>query len=156
MCNSAAEYCRCALEHECAAHADFIQSLPVSVRMGCMGSLKWTVFVFALEEYRFADRAYCWQDDALLGEEQFFAVMHVPPITGPHVAVRLVLETYRSGHPDASKLRQGFFARLLDARRSPKKLLTPARSSRPNDNQSILPFHRAASGRGSPSPFTHH
>src|SRR5579871_2899607 len=109
MGNIAAEHCRYALEQECDAHADFVQSVPVCVRLGCMESLKWTVFIFALEEYRFADRAYCWQDEALVGEEQFIAVMHVPPITGPHDAVRLVLETYRSGHPNAANLRQGFY-----------------------------------------------
>jgi hypothetical protein len=141
MLSPEAEQCQRALECECGAHAAFLQSLPVRARLDDGRPCTRIVFVFALEDYRFADRAYGWYDETLAGPKNIFAVMHVPPITGPRDAVRLVLETYRRSHPFAATLRQrSSYVRLLGLGGTLASSLGQSTRKAERSHHVVLPF----------------
>ena len=80
--------------------ARLAQSVPVSETFN--GAAVWdgVVHVFDLIDHPTAKRAYAWSSPIEgSNKRRFFAVLHVPPITGPLEAVRaaIVAEQKRDG-----------------------------------------------------------
>ena len=80
-----------AVESQHGGTATFVQSVPI--REEFRGHAVWdgTVHVFDLAGHPTAKRAYAWSYELPDGKRRFFAVLHVPPITGPREAVRAAI-----------------------------------------------------------------
>jgi hypothetical protein len=80
-----------AVESQHGGTATLVQSVPVHEQHG--GETVWqgTVHVFDLAGHPKANRAYAWSYELPDGRRRFFAVLHVPPITGPVEAVRAAI-----------------------------------------------------------------
>src|SRR5665213_83770 len=80
-----------AVESQHGGTATFVQAVPV--RETHEGQIVWdgVVHVFALAGHPTANRAYAWSYERPDGKRRFFAVLHVPPITGPREAVRAAI-----------------------------------------------------------------
>lgn len=83
-----------AVEQQHGGTATFVQS--VSVHESFRGRTVWngSVQVFDLADSPSgAPRVYAWSHGLADGMRQCFAVLHVPPVTGPREAVRSVIKT---------------------------------------------------------------
>ena len=80
-----------AVESQHGGRATFVQSVPV--RETHKGATIWngTVTVFDLADHPDASRAYAWSYEREDGTRRFFAVLGIPPITGPVEAVRAAI-----------------------------------------------------------------
>ena len=80
-----------AVESQHGGTATLVQSVPIREEHG--GQTVWdgTVHVFDLAGHSKATRAYAWSYELPDGKRRFFAVLHVPPITGPREAVRAAI-----------------------------------------------------------------
>jgi hypothetical protein len=80
-----------AVESQHGGTATLAQSVPVHEKHG--GETVWqgTVHIFDLAGHPKAKRAYAWSYELPDGRRRFFAVLHVPPITGPVEAVRAAI-----------------------------------------------------------------
>ena len=80
-----------AVESQHGGTATFVQSVPIHEEHN--GETVWdgTVAVFDLAGHPKATRAYAWSYERPDGKRRFFAVLHVPPITGPREAVRAAI-----------------------------------------------------------------
>jgi hypothetical protein len=76
-----------AVESQHGGEATFVQAVPVHETHE--GQTVWdgVVHVFDLAGHPQANRAYAWSYERDDGKRRFFAVLHVPPITGPREAV---------------------------------------------------------------------
>lgn len=82
-----------AVESQHGGTATFVQAVPVHETHN--GETVWdgVVHVFDLDDCPIigADRAYAWSYELGDGRRRFFAVLHMPPITGPREAVRAAI-----------------------------------------------------------------
>lgn len=80
-----------AIESQHGGTASFVQFVPIHEEHG--GQTVWdgTVAVFDLTGHPKAPRAYAWSYKLPDGERRFFAVLHIPPVTGPREAVRAAI-----------------------------------------------------------------
>ena len=80
-----------AVESQHGGTATFVQSVPIHEEHN--GQTVWdgTVAVFDLAGHPTAKRAYAWSYERPDGKRRFFAVLHIPPITGPREAVRAAI-----------------------------------------------------------------
>lgn len=80
-----------AVESQHGGTATFVQAVPVHETHN--GETVWdgVVHVFDLAGHPKANRAYAWSYERPDGKRRFFAVLHVPPITGPREAVRAAI-----------------------------------------------------------------
>jgi len=80
-----------AVESQHGGTATFVQSVPI--REEHEGKAVWDgmVAVFDLAGHPTAKRAYAWSYELPDGKRRFFAVLHVPPITGPREAVQAAI-----------------------------------------------------------------
>jgi hypothetical protein len=81
-----------AVESQHGGTATYVQSVPIHEEHN--GETVWdgTVAVFELADSPTgAKRAYAWSHDLPDGKRRFFAVLHMPPITGPREAVRAAI-----------------------------------------------------------------
>ena len=80
-----------AVESQYGGTATLVQSVPI--REEHNGQTVWdgTVHVFDLAGHPKTTRAYAWSYELPDGKRRFFAVLHVPPITGPREAVRAAI-----------------------------------------------------------------
>jgi hypothetical protein len=80
-----------AVESQHGGTATFVQAVPVHETFE--GKTVWdgVVHVFDLAGHPQATRAYAWSYERDDGKRRFFAVLHVPPITGPREAVRAAI-----------------------------------------------------------------
>ena len=80
-----------AVESQHGGTATLAQSVPVQETFE--GKTVWdgVVHVFDLAGHPTAKRAYAWSYERDDGRRRFFAVLHVPPITGPREAVRAAI-----------------------------------------------------------------
>ena len=70
----------------------FVQFVPVHERHGGESVWNGTVAIFDLKSSPSGcNRAYAWSYETEGGKRRFFAVLHVPPITGPREAVRAAI-----------------------------------------------------------------
>jgi hypothetical protein len=81
-----------AVESQHGGTATFAQAVPIREMHGEQLVWQGTVHVFDLEGHPKASRAYAWSH-ALDGSDKrrFFAVLGIPPITGPREAVRAAI-----------------------------------------------------------------
>jgi hypothetical protein len=93
---SAAELSK-AVESQHGGKATLVQSVPI--REEHVGQTVWdgTVHIFDLAGHPKATRAYAWSYKLPDGKRRFFAVLHVPPITGPREAVRAAIVAENHG-----------------------------------------------------------
>lgn len=79
------------VESQHGGTASFVQFVPIHEEHN--GETVWdgTVAVFDLAGHPAAERAYAWSYELQDGKRRFFAVLHVPPITGPREAVRAAI-----------------------------------------------------------------
>lgn len=82
---------KCAVESQHGGTATFAQSVPIHEEHN--GQTVWdgTVAVFDLADHPEATRAHAWSYELPDGKRRFFAVLHIPPITGPREAVRAAI-----------------------------------------------------------------
>ncbi|SRR5258706_263101 len=81
-----------AVESQHGGTATFVQSVPIREMHGEQLVWEGTVHVFDLEGHPKASRAYAWSHAIDEGpKRRFFAVLGVPPITGPREAVRAAI-----------------------------------------------------------------
>jgi hypothetical protein len=82
---------RRAVETQHGGTATFVKIVPIREMFG--REIVWEdgVHVFELAANPKARRAYAWSSPLEGGGRQFFAVLHIPPITGPVRAVRSVI-----------------------------------------------------------------
>lgn len=80
-----------AVESQHGGKATLVQSVPVDEQFQGQPVWRGTVHVFALAGNDKAKRAYAWSYELPDGKRQFFAVLHVPPITSPARAVRAAI-----------------------------------------------------------------
>jgi hypothetical protein len=88
-----------AVESQHSGTATYVQSVPIHEEFE--GKTVWdgTVAVFDLAGHPKATRAYAWSYERDDGKRRFFAVLHVPPITGPRDAVRAaIVAEQRAAH----------------------------------------------------------
>jgi hypothetical protein len=80
-----------AVESQHGGTATLAQSVPVHETFE--GKTVWdgVVHVFDLAGHPTAKRAYAWSYERDDGKRRFFAVLHVPPITGPREAVQAAI-----------------------------------------------------------------
>jgi hypothetical protein len=80
-----------AIESQHGGTATFVQSVPIHEEHS--GKTVWdgTVHAFDIAGHPTAERAYAWSYELPDGKRRFFAVLHVPPITGPREAVRAAI-----------------------------------------------------------------
>ena len=80
-----------AVESQHGGTATYVQSVPVHEEHE--GQTVWDgmVAVFDLAGHPKANRAYAWSYELPDGKRRFFAVLHIPPITGPVEAVRAAI-----------------------------------------------------------------
>ena len=80
-----------AVESQHGGTAKLAQSVPI--REEFEGKTVWdgVVHVFDLAGHPQATRAYAWSYERDDGKRRLFAVLHVPPITGPRDAVRAAI-----------------------------------------------------------------
>jgi len=91
MVDEAPEDLKKAVESQHGGTATYVQSVPIHEEF--RGETVWdgTVAVFDLVGHPKATRAYAWSYEREDGKRRFFAVLHVPPITGPRDAVRAAI-----------------------------------------------------------------
>jgi hypothetical protein len=87
---SSDELCK-AVESQHGGTATLVQSVPVHEKHGDATVWQGTVHVFDLAGHPKATRAYAWSYEFPDGKRRFFAVLHIPPITGPREAVRAAI-----------------------------------------------------------------
>lgn len=83
---------KAAIEHQHGGTATLVQSVPVKEKFD--GATVWqgVVHVFDLKGNPKATRAYAWSSPIEgSAKRRFFAVLHIPPITGPIEAVRAAI-----------------------------------------------------------------
>lgn len=80
-----------AVESQHGGTATFAQSVPIREMHGEQLVWEGVVSVFDLEGHPKATRAYAWSYDKGDGQRRFFAVLGIPPITGPREAVRAAI-----------------------------------------------------------------
>ena len=74
-------------QHNCKASV--FQSVPIKETFGRNTVWEGVVHIFSLTGHRTAKRAYAWSSPIEGSDKrQFFAVLHLPPITSPVEAVR--------------------------------------------------------------------
>jgi hypothetical protein len=80
-----------AVESQHGGTAKLAQTVPIRERF--KGEIVWegVVHVFNLEGHPTANRAYAWSYERPDGKRRFFAVLHLPPVTGPREAVRAAI-----------------------------------------------------------------
>jgi hypothetical protein len=80
-----------AIESQHGGTASFVQSVPIHEEHN--GQVVWdgTVAVFDLAGHPKATLAHAWSCELPNGRRQFFAVLQIPPITGPLEAVRAAI-----------------------------------------------------------------
>jgi hypothetical protein len=80
-----------AVESQHGGTATLVQAVPVHETHN--GETVWdgVVHVFDLAGHPTASRAYAWSYERDDGKRRFFAVLHVPPITGPREAVQAAI-----------------------------------------------------------------
>ena len=86
-----------AVEHTHYCSARPVQSIPV--RLTHEGAVEWegVVHVFELSCHPKANKAYVWTSPIKGSDKkQFFAVLHLPPVTSPLAAVRTAIAGGRS------------------------------------------------------------
>lgn len=81
-----------AVESQHGGTATFVQSVPIREMHGEQLVWEGTVHIFDLEGHPKTTRAYAWSH-AIDGnsKRKFFAVLGIPPITGPREAVRAAI-----------------------------------------------------------------
>lgn len=80
-----------AVESQHGGTASFVQSVPVSDRWEGQEAWRGTVAVFDLAGHPKATRAYAWTRELPDGRTRTYAVLHLPPVTGPVDAVRAAI-----------------------------------------------------------------
>src|SRR5476651_166806 len=80
-----------AVESQHGCKAVFIQKVPVHELHGKATVWKGVVHVFRLIGHPEANRAFAWSYELPDGKRRFFAVLCIPPITGPVEAVRAAI-----------------------------------------------------------------
>jgi len=80
-----------AIESQHGGRATYVQSVPIKETHGEQTVWEGTVAVFDLADHPKAKRAYAWSYAMEDGRRTFFAVLHVPPVTGPRDAVRAAI-----------------------------------------------------------------
>lgn len=81
-----------AVESQHGGTATLVQSVPVREAFRDQPVWEGTVHVFDLTgSDSGAPRAYAWSYELPDGKRRFFAVLHMPPITGPVEAVRAAI-----------------------------------------------------------------
>ncbi len=80
-----------AVESQHGGTATFVQSVPIREMHGEQLVWEGTVHVFDLADHPAASRAYAWSYEREDGTRRFFAVLGIPPITGPLEAVRAAI-----------------------------------------------------------------
>ena len=82
-----------AIETQHGGKATLVQSVHVDEQFQGKPVWRGTVHVFALSGHPTAKRAYAWASSREGStKRRFFAVLHVPPIISPALAVRAVVE----------------------------------------------------------------
>jgi len=80
-----------AIESQHGGKATFVQSVPISDAWEGQEAWRGTVAVFDLTGHPKATRAYAWTRELPGGRTRTYAVLHLPPVTGPVDAVRAAI-----------------------------------------------------------------
>lgn len=80
-----------AVESQHGGTATFAQAVPIREMHGEQLVWQGTVHIFDLADHPTATRAYAWSYELADGKRRMFAVLHIPPITGPREAVRAAI-----------------------------------------------------------------
>ena len=94
------------VESQHGGTARLVQSVPI--RATVEGQIVWggVVSVFALQGYSMAEMAYAWSHSVEGSKRRrFFAVLHIPPIDSPAVAVKAAVAAEGNGFPSAALFR---------------------------------------------------
>ena len=91
MDEAATDELRRAVETQHGGTATFLKIVPIREMFGREMVWEDGIHVFELTDNPKAERAYAWSSPLEGGGRQFFAVLHISPITGPVRAVRSVI-----------------------------------------------------------------
>ncbi len=89
-----------AVEAQHGGTATLVERVPVTETYGIKTVWNGVVHVFDLKGHPRAKRAYAWSSPIEgSAKRRFYAVLHIPPITGPVEAVRAAIVAERRAKP---------------------------------------------------------